>query len=192
MFFFPQENTLAETFPGRRASLLHLQAVRYVWQRAPIWRPRKLTASFQRKSDKANTLRHKHKEIFFVIPSLWARRASRLPFEQHLTKRARARRMDIDDFDVEFGTIGWKSLRCPALPPACRAAFAPWGPVRTKYFLRSSMSAVSRGGDAGARSHAESLSGVSGHTSRSLSSLREKIVAWQFVQKTYVTNEPAW
>lgn len=37
------------------------------------------------------------------------------------------------------------------------------------------MSVVARGGDAGARSHAESLSGVGGHTSRSFSTFREKI-----------------
>lgn len=52
---------------------------------------------------------------------------------------------------------------------------------------------MARGVVAGARSHAESLSGVGGHTLR-LSTLREKIAVWRFDRKPDVVEDsvPYW
>lgn len=124
--FLPTGKYISRNIFPATSSHSHLRQSLNNWQRAIIWRPRKLTASFQRKSDKTNTLRHKHKEIFFVIPSLWAHQGSSVSLERNSITWFRVGRHEVGEYHFESGTIGWKSFRCPALLLACRAAFAPW------------------------------------------------------------------
>lgn len=164
-------------------------------QEGNMWRPRKKAPSFQRKSDKKRTHYNTNTEEFSSLSYPHEPEEYFATLSRKIMLVVRERDDDTYLFRLR-GLYHWvRKLPASRPSPTAQGCVGAWGPRlgRTKYSRRSSMTAVSRGGDAGARSHAESLSGVSGHTSRSLSSLREKIVSWHlFVQKTHVVNETAF
>lgn len=157
-----------------------------------IERPRSKQRCFQRKSDKANTLRHNTKKNILLCTLLLKITALFLI----ITSRSYKRDRDSNSaFVSPRGRYHWVKKLTSSRPfldaQGCVRAFSP--SAFTKYFLRRMMSAVARGVVAGARSHAESLSGVGGHMSR-LSTLRKKIAVWRFDRKPDVVKDtvPYW